>query len=236
MTLNELRELAANWAGRSAVNSDADFNMIITSLLNSAQMRYGRRFLVPRGYYSASGVTGSTITLPKTPYKNGVLSVFDATNQRRIPVYTPYEADNKWPDRASASKGATQIVEWDNAQPTVLTLWPQPSSANDYRIFYAYAPQPMATGDDEPWDGIYPEYHEIIALAAALDYVERKLGEDSANLIADQNPYGPLNAPRWLRGKLDKMEQEVAIALTPFDVVGTGDEQLGFRNSSYRWS
>ncbi len=236
MTLNELKELAAHWAGESAANADPDFSFAATMLLNSAQLRYGRKFLVPRGYYDALNITSQTITVPRVPYKNGLLSVFDITNKRRIPIYTPYEADNKWPDRVSAQPGRTQIVEWDNANPSVIKLWPQPSSANDYRIFYAFAPTPMKSGSDQAWDGVYPEYHEIIALAAALDYVERRLGEDSANLIADENPYGPLNAPRWLRGKLDKMEQEVAVAIQPFDVVGTRDAQLGFANSSYRWS
>lgn len=236
MTLNELRELAANWAGKSAANADPDFGFAITMLLNSAQLRYGRKFLVPRGYYNAVGVTTPTITLPNTPYKNGLISVFDITNKRRIPVYSPYEADNKWPDRASAPAGRTQIVEWDNANPSVINLWPQPATPNDYRVFYAFTPSVLQQGNDQAWNGVFPEYHEIIALAAALDYVERRLGEDSANLVADQNPYGPLNAPRWLRGKLDKMEQEVSLAVSAFNTVGTGDSQLGFRNSSYSWS
>ena len=238
MDLQELRNRMAHWAGLTASNADPDFNSISTTLLNAAQVRYGRRLFVPRSNLLFSGVGTPTITLPDTPYHNGIISVFDVSNGRRLPVFDVYTADNEYPDRANMNPGLPEFVEYDYlSSPNVLRLWPAPSTAIDIRVFFAFMPQLMRAGTDQPWNGQFPEYHEIIALSAALDYVERRLGEDALDRQRDENPYGPLNAPNWLRKKLAEMESEVQANVSVLvRSVPTANRRLGFRNSGYRWT
>ena len=236
MTLQELRELAAHWAGYSAANADPNFVAIVNALLNNANRRYGARFLIPRTTEVFTGVSTSLITLTNTPYSNGLFSVIDRTNKRRLPIYNTYEADNRWPDRATASPGLPRFVEWEPANPTSLTIHPQPSPPVDLAVFYSYVPPQMQSGDDQPWDGQYPEYHELLAIAAALDYVEKRLGEDSAEKLRDENPYGPLNAPNWLKKKLIEKEMEVMNAVVRIASVPTADAYGGtWRSPGYRF-
>lgn len=237
MNLQELRELAAHYAGLTSSTAAGDFNSIITPLLNAAQVRHGRRLRVPRQYVTLTGVTTATVTLPITPYaSNGLISVFDLTNKNRLPIYRPYEADNEWPDRASAPPGVPSMVEWDQTNPATLTIYPTPSTPVDLRVFIAYDPPQMQVAADQPWSGQFPEHHELIAVSAALEYVEKRIGDDAETLVADRNPYAPLNAVRWLRGKLDALEKEAFNALVPVLSVPTANRRLTFRNSGYRWT
>lgn len=236
MTLQELRELTAHWAGFTAANADPGFIAIVNQLLNSANVRYSAKFYLPRRTEVFTGVSTPTITLTSQPLSNGLFSVIDRTNKRRLPIYNTYEADNHWPDRFSSSPGKPAMVEWEPSNPTQLNIWPQPSSPTDIAVFYAYVPPQMLQGTDQPWDGQYPEFHDVLAIAAALDYVEKRLGEDSAEKLRDENPYGPLNAPNWLRKKLLQREMEVLDATVRIAPVPTADPYGGdWRSPGYRF-
>jgi len=232
MTYQELRELAAHWAGFPSANTDPNFIAIVGVLLNNAQLRYGNRYFVPRRYESHS-ISSTSLLLDKTPYSNGVISVFDRTNKRRLPIYTPYEADNEFPDRFDATPDQPKVVVFDSANPTELGVFPQPLNPVELVVLYAYVPPRMERGEDHAWDGQFNEYQEIIAIAAALDYVERRLGEDSAELRKDENPYGPLNAPNWLRKKLAEKEVELQNALYRFGNLPTADAWGDWRSPGY---
>jgi len=209
MTLHELRNAAAHWAGFVGANEDPQFLAVVGRLLESTQLHYGRKWFLPRTHWETSVAAGTTtVNLPNAPYSNGVLSV--SIDGKRIPVVDNYRLDNEYPDRDPTETGRVRFVEFDHTTgPTALRLWPAPDSAiSRLRVYYAYRPAAMQSGNDEPWDGQFPDYHEIIALRAALQYVEKRLGEDSAEKLRDENPYGPLNAPNWLRRRLAEMEAE----------------------------
>lgn len=215
MTLQELRNAAAHWAGYVGANEDPQFIAVVNVLLESSQLAYGRKWFLPRTHEETPITAGTaTYTLANTPYANGVLSV--SIDGQRVPVVDNYRLDNLYPDRDATATGDVRFVEFDHTTgPNTIRFWPAPSSAiNRLRVYYAFVPQRMEASTDEPWNGQYPEYHEIIALRAALHYVEKRLGEDSAEKARDENPYGPLNAPNWLRRRLAEMEANYDVRLS----------------------
>lgn len=235
MTLHELRNAAAHWAGFTGANEDPQFVAVVNSLLNAAQLRYGRKWLLPRAYEDTTVAAGTAnYTLANQPYSDGVLSV--SIDGKRVPVIDAYGIDNEYPDRDPAATGEVRFVEYDSTgSSNTLRLWPAPATAiNRMRIYYAYIPPRMESGNDEPWDGQFQEYHEIIALRAALQYVEKRLGEDSAEKLKDENPYGPLNAPNWLRRRLAEMEAEYDVRLSRLaSSIPTGDPAVRWYSPGY---
>ena len=213
MTLQELRSEAAHWAGFVGSNEDPQFAAVIGMLLKDAHLYYGRKWLVPRRREQFAIASGTaSVTLASRPYTRGVLTV--SIDGRRVPVLDPYRLDSEYGDRNPADTGDVRFVEHDfYAAPTLLRFWPIPSKDIDVVAFYGYIPPELRRGDDEAWDGQFPEYHNLIALRAALQYVEKRLGEDSAEKLRDENPYGPLNAPNWLKRKLLEMEAEYDVQL-----------------------
>lgn len=214
MTLQELRNEAAHWAGFVGSNEDPQFAAAIWMLLKDAHTYYGRKWLIPRRREQFAVASGTaSITLASRPYSRGVLTV--SIDGRRVPVLDPYRLDSEYGNRDLADTGKVRFAEHDPyAAPNIIRFWPIPSSDVQVAVFYGYLPPDLQRGDDEAWDGQFPEYHNIIALRAALQYVEKRLGEDSAEKLRDENPYGPINAPNWLKGKLREMEAEYNVQLS----------------------
>jgi len=238
MTLQELRRRAAHLSGFVGASADSQFEASIDYIINEVASRYAKLGRVPRTNEVLSGVT-NTATITRAPQApNGVISVFDLTNKRRLPVYGTFEADNVAPTRATASAGMPRMVEWDHVSaPTSLLVWPHASPPVDLRIYYAYMPPEMERDSDEAWDGQLPQYHELIAYGAALEYLRKRIGEDSAEKLSDQNPYGPLNPITTLEKVVARKEAEflAATAATARELP-TADPYGGWYAPGYRWA
>ena len=208
MTLNELRSHAATLAGLPSVNADPFFANAVDGWLNDAQVRYGKRYGIPVARFEGN-VAANPLVLNPPPMDMGVFSVLDIDAGKRLRVLDEYEADSLMPDRGSDT-GRPAIVEMRRTDGNRLYFWPAPDASYAYRIIYTAMPQRMERGNDEPWNGQYPEFHDLIALKVATDYALAGLGRDAEHEeSADQNPYAPMNRIRFLKARL--MEREAAV-------------------------
>ncbi len=239
MTLQELRLKAAHLSGFTGGNVEPQFDAIIDWLINEALLRYSKLGRIPRANEVLSGVNTQQVALGRTPQTpDGVFTVFDITNKRRLVVSDLYNADNVWPDRDTASPGNPRMVVWDAINDaTHLHIFPMPSPSVDLRVLYAYVPTRLERDADEPWDGQLEQYHELLAVSAALDYTRRRIGEDSAEKLSDQNPYGPLNPITTLSKHLQRLEAEfLAATATVTTRHPTADAYGGWHAPGWRWT
>jgi len=216
MNLQELRELAVWHAGYGSLAENNDLIPVLDRILNTENERLGAQLMVPRYELSITGHTAPTITLPSA-YHNGVLEVLDVKSRRRLPILTPQEANIELPDRTNLPPGQPKAVEIKPFQPNTLYLWPVPDSTGyDYIIRYARPPAQMIIWSDTAWDGQFPQYHDLIALSAALQLAVQRFGEDARNIETPKNPYGPLNAYRALRELYAQRLEEAKAELLDF--------------------
>ena len=237
MTLHELRLRAAQLSGLSGPTADPEFAAVIDALLNSNMQRYAKLGRIPR--MNEDQVAALAMSLMRTPQvPDGLFSVVDLTNKRRIPVYDVYTADNLWPDRNTASPGKPRMAVWNRyVDPGVLQVFPAPSEPTQLRIFYAYVPPDMVRDDDEPWHGQLLQFHDLIAFGAAYDWAQRRLGEDAADGGSDQNPYAPLNFVRGIDAALKRREAEFLNATARIvEQLPTADPWNAWRAPGYAWT
>ncbi len=167
MTYTELQTRLARYLGNASLADDPTYSSWAGDAINQAHLELARELKLPRGYNTLNVVTG-TVTIPDTLQTDGLLYVTDATNANPLPILYPEKIASKLPDRGSLSAGVPKVVEYDPFNPAQFKLWPAPAAATDLDIIYAKAPATLSASTDTPWENQLPEFHDLIALLAAL--------------------------------------------------------------------
>ena len=167
MTYAELQTRLARYLGNASLADDPTYNTWAGDAINQAHLELARGLRLPRGYSTLSVTTG-TVTIPDTLQTDGLLYVSDATNANPLPILYPEKIASKMPDRTSLPAGIPKVVEYDPFNPSQFKLWPPPAATTTLDVIYAKNPATLSASTDTPWDNQLPEFHDVIALRAAL--------------------------------------------------------------------
>lgn len=172
MTLGELRRELAKQLGLDTVTSDGLVSYWDKELLNSAARDLSKELKIPRGTVVANGsdYTGLDTMVISLPSGAKVMSVY-ATPDILVPLYDVNEVaytTDKLP--YTAKSGHIAIVGSDE----VTILKPEWAEWPDIvKVNYFYLAPDMVNDSDQPWDGQYAPYHNLIALKAAIEALPR---------------------------------------------------------------
>lgn len=165
MTLAELVDEVKGLVG------DVPDTDIITRL-NRVMVRVARDLAVPRKYLDVNNITGE-FTLNVGTVGVNVTEILGANRDSRagevLPVITTAEANGSHPGWLHFSPGATRFLIYDPAVVGLgeATLRPVPTpplgESQSYILSVVTRPSLMSSGTDEPFDGLLPEYHEMLS-------------------------------------------------------------------------
>jgi len=168
MTYAELENLLAHYLGLGAVADDPVVAAAAPALLNNAQRRIASFLRIPRVEESFA-YAGGAHTLTRQALYGGILMVVDTTNGSPIARVERSRLYSVLPNYTTATGPVPRYVVQDELVPSRLYFYPTPTSPVNISVYYAYAPADMSVPTDEPFDGGYQEYHDLVAMLAALD-------------------------------------------------------------------
>lgn len=167
MNLGELIDNVVTMMGGQGEPTEAD----IANMLNRVMNEDARDLRIPEMTAEFNGVT-LPFNLPVGGLPGGVLRVFRKSDGWEFPVHTNDQANHLYPGYLNWSAGDTRFVVFDPAtiglEGTVYPA-PVPDVAQDYLVTFTKRPEPMVALDDEPFDGVLPEYHRLLAHHAAFE-------------------------------------------------------------------
>lgn len=163
MTLAELVDRVMRGAGIR----DSDMQTEIVQMLNEENDELSRDLQIPEYTVDITGVTGVT-NMPSNARSGGLISI------RRLADGTPYDiltvtkADRLHPGWLQWADNDPSFMAYDPSQNGLAgTFQPVPSPVAgtpiDLTMSYVAKPSDMVDLTDTPWDGLLPEFHEVLA-------------------------------------------------------------------------
>lgn len=162
MTLAELQTALARLVGLVNINDDPKFTAWAPSALNEAQVGIAGAVNIPR--YTVPVVATDTILLPANIQTGGLLNVVNNTDNKTLPIVDLTRAYDEF--GGTAATGVPLKVGYDGV--AAARLFPAAAAPVNLSITYAAVPATMVNPTDEPWDGLYADFHRVIAYKAAL--------------------------------------------------------------------
>jgi len=174
MTLAQLQSRLARFLGLQNIGDDPAYLTWSTDALNDAQIEVAAELQVPRRLTTIVASSGP-FPAPSDIQTWGIIAATDTTNGNPLAIVDPQTRLAKYP---SNTIGTPELIEYYQVSNT-LQLYPAPPAPVNVEIYYARIPTPMVAPTDEPFDGMYREYHIIVALKAALLVHEADWGDPS---------------------------------------------------------
>lgn len=164
MTLHELLDEVKTFTATSVPEPQ------IIALLNRAMVRIARDLGIPKVHIDVNNVTGEfELTTATVGYdvRDVVTAHRDDTVSTQLPIISAFEADRLNRNWRNLPVGRTQFLIYD---PAVLGLGtsnllpvPLPDDPESYVLACIVRPTLMSALDDEPFDGLIPEYHQMLS-------------------------------------------------------------------------
>lgn len=142
----------------------------IIALLNRAMVRVARDLGIPKVHIDVNNVTGEfELTIASTGYdvRDIVTAHRDDSSSTKLPIISAYEADRLYRNWRNLPAGITRFLIYD---PAVLGLGtqnlmpvPTPDEPESYVLACIVKPTLMSALTDEPFDGLIPEYHQLLS-------------------------------------------------------------------------
>lgn len=149
-----------------------DFDSEMLYLLNQGQARVSQDLRIPRRMDDLTGQT--PLVLPTAAWPFGVLSVYDTVQQKQLPIFTLFEAQQLRPGWSEVQADYTDplfcVVSSDPISGQVyINTSPAQTTARTYKVYYIQQPAPLALPTDVPFNGVsgMELAHYLIPLWAA---------------------------------------------------------------------
>ena len=168
MTYAELQDALARLVGVQALGNDPALATWAPQVLNEAQDDIARLLQIPRATTTLT-YTGP-VTLPAGAQSWGLLAATDLTHGNTLAIV---DSTRKHGLAAPGSVGIPQWAAYDGIS-NELELIPTPTAPLTLELVYAVIPADMSSPADQPWNGALPEYHNLVALLAAVMLHEAK--------------------------------------------------------------
>lgn len=164
MNLTQLQARLARYLGLANVTDDPDVAAWTAIALNDAQLSIATELQIPRDV--------RTVTIPPGPYSLGpgvqswgLLAAADTTNGNPLGVVSTARRVAEFPSLPPAS--VPRIVAYEPSTNTI-ELLPPPIAPVTVVLYLALIPADMVNPTDEPWNGQYADWHDLVAMRAAL--------------------------------------------------------------------
>lgn len=212
MTLTQLQAYLARELGLSALADDPVFQGWSLDAFNEIQNDVATRLQIPRAVATVSGVTGP-FPVPAGMQSWGLLSARDITNNNQLAVVG---VARRQALIGSAGAGIPAFIQYDPAL-TAIALYPTPATPVNVELYFAIVPTPLANPTDQPLNGLFQEWHHVIALGAAQRIIEADWADENQVRWLVQRYENELNkfAERVREGKDTKPRSEVEINDAP---------------------
>lgn len=169
MTYADLQQRLALYLGLGSLADDPNVAAWGPIALNDAQRELSSIFKIPRTTEAFS--TNPAFTTFPAQY-DGILQASETNIGRPLAVLTSSKAISRFPNFPTASDVYPAAVVQDEINHSQLTFYPNPTSPFSVSVLYAYVAPDMVNPTDVPWGGAYAEWHDTIALRAALQIFE----------------------------------------------------------------
>lgn len=149
--------------GLKNITDDDVFNAWAVDALNDAMINIAVELQIPRVITTVSSVT-TQFTLPSNMQTWGLLAVSDTTNGNPLAVVDLARRIAVAPTTAT---GTPRFVAYDPSR-SYAEISPPSATDINLEILYAAVPTQMSVDTDTPFDGLYSEFHHVVAMGAAL--------------------------------------------------------------------
>lgn len=174
MTLTQLQAYLARELGLSALADDPVFQGWSLDAFNEVQNDVATRLQIPRAITTVTGVTGP-FPVPAGMQSWGLLAARDITNNNQLAVVG---VARRQALVGSAAAGIPAFIQYDPALAT-LDLFPAPVTPVNIELYFAVLPSPLASPGDQPLNGLFSEWHHVIALGAAQRLIEADWADEN---------------------------------------------------------
>jgi len=104
--------------------------------------------------------------------------VFDKDNQHQLTIYDKATGSSKYANLTNL-RGRPSIALYDPSTPGQVDVYPFPVATTTLSFYYSVVPADMVNDTDVPWNGAFPEHHDVIALRAAMLLLEADFADTS---------------------------------------------------------
>lgn len=213
MTLHELLDEVKLYTGRSGEEA------LMVTLLNRAMVRIARDLGLPRLHIDVNGVLSEfELNAASVGYdvREVITAYRDDPGATPLPLLSAFEANRMHSGWRNWPQGNTRFLIYDpgvmGLGTAVLTPVPAPKEPESYVIACVVRPSVMEEMSDEPFNGLLPEYHVMLAHYVASELLviagdqraglHRSMYEElvrAAFMYAkpDGVPYASMRSPFW---------------------------------------
>ena len=188
MTLTQLQAYLARELGLSALADDPVFQNWSLDAFNEIHLDVATRLQIPRATTIVPNVAGP-FPVPAGMQSWGLLSARDATNNNPLAIVG---VARRQALVGNPPPGIPAFLEYDPALINV-TPYPTPAAPVNIELYFAVIPAQLVNPTDQPFNGLFQEWHHVVALGAAQRITESDWADE--------------NQVRWL---IQRYEDELA--------------------------
>lgn len=174
MNLTQLQAYLARELGLTALADDPVFQAWSLNAFNEVQNDVATRLQIPRATTVQPGVAGP-FPVPAGMQSWGLLSAWDTTNGNPLAIVG---VARRQALVGSLPPGTPAFLEYDPALANI-TPYPAPAVPVNIELYYAVVPTPLANPTDQPLNGLFQEWHHVIALGAAQRIIEADWADEN---------------------------------------------------------
>jgi len=174
MTLTQLQAYLARELGLTALADDPVFQAWSLNAFNEVQLDVATRLQIPRAIITQPSVSGP-FPVPAGMQSWGLLSARDTTNDNPLAIVG---VARRQALTRSTPPGIPAFLEYDPALAT-LTPYPTPAAPVNIELYFAIVPTQLAAPGDQPFNGLFQEWHHVVALGAAQRITEADWGDEN---------------------------------------------------------